>query len=749
MGEIDEAELLGAGQRGAVLDGMADGRRRVVQAAVLRRCCHELKDRIDPRGLRLANAVVTGELDLTGLEVPFPLRFDGCEFDAAPVVEGAQLFELSLTGSPRLPGLLGNGLRLRRDLDLSRSHIAGAHWTSASTTKRSAVWLCEAEIGGRLLCLDTVIDGQGDRSLQADRIRVGGAVRLLQEFHSDGEIRLIGARISGTLDLSGAHIVAPGGPALNLEDAVLEGSMFLIESSAERRPEIHGGVAMGSVRIAGRLLVRNAIIEPPADAPRFSTRGRPATVGAAVDASGLLVGGEVILAERCEISGRIDMSISTVSNVSVGGGCVLRAPGRTALDLTNSEIRADLWLGRDAVVEGTIRLAGAVIHGTLVLRGQLSQPERRSAVGATALTVDGDVSMEGLRTEGGRVNFRGATLGSLAADGAQLHNPGGYSVSLNQARVKGSVRLVDGFTSTGLVVLNRSVIEGRLELSRGSFTCPGPGYHNPQGHAVEAISATVRGGMHLGWKTVSPSVDFTEASTTFLADDPAIWPPSFIIAGLTYERFERPSGALTRPIWDQAARCAWLSRQTQFDSGPYEQAARVFRQHGYASEAEQILMAERRHARRVDQADAAWPRRAAAALYGLIGYGYRPLRVLWALAVLLLLVTISLELPASQATLRATNGSGAVYATSGLVAGSAPARSDSCGDGEVRCFSPVLYAIDTVVPLISLEQRSTWYPDPHVSGGEIMLWWLNIATLLGWVLSSIFVVSLTRFSRST
>src|SRR5579859_8037328 len=192
MGEIDEAELLSAGQGGAVLDGMADGRRRVVQAAVLRRCCHELKDRIDPRGLRLANAVVTGELDLTGLEVPFPLRFDGCEFDAAPVVEGAQLFELSLTGSPRLPGLLGNGLRLRRDLDLSRSHISGAHWTSGSTSNQSAVWLCESDIGGRLLCVDTVIDGLGGRAIQADRIRVGGAVRLLHKFSSRGEVRLIG-----------------------------------------------------------------------------------------------------------------------------------------------------------------------------------------------------------------------------------------------------------------------------------------------------------------------------------------------------------------------------------------------------------------------------------------------------------------------------------------------------------------------------------------------------------------------------
>ena len=101
-----------------------------------------------------------------------------------------------------------------------------------------------------------------------------------------------------------------------------------------------------------------------------------------------------------------------------------------------------------------------------------------------------------------------------------------------------------------------------------------------------------------------------------------------------------------------------------------------------------------------------------------------------------------------------------MYTTNGLAAGAAgarvstpgtrigPASADSCGGGEVTCFSPVWYAIDTVVPLISLDQRSTWHPDLHVRGGELMLWWLNLATLLGWLLSSIFVLSLARLSRS-
>ena len=136
MNEIGEAELTSALRDGGMVDGAAEGGRRVARAGVLRKCLRGIQDQADPGGLRLENVFVAGRFDLTGLVIPFPLRFHGCEFGTAPVLEGAQLFELALRDSPHLPGLLANGLRVQRDLDLSGSSVTGVHWTSTSTSKR-------------------------------------------------------------------------------------------------------------------------------------------------------------------------------------------------------------------------------------------------------------------------------------------------------------------------------------------------------------------------------------------------------------------------------------------------------------------------------------------------------------------------------------------------------------------------------------------------------------------------------------
>lgn len=744
---IDEAALLRACAAGRVLSARA-GEELIVEGRLIRELCRRSKEEIDPRGPAIEGARISGELDLSGMEVPYPLRFTGCVFDQPVHLDGADLHSLAFDDCT-VPGVLANGLRVRRDLDLSRSRVTGDLWTSASTSCSAAVWLCESEIGGRLLCLDTVIDSSM-RAVQADRMRVGGTIRLLHGFEARGGLRLLGIQVAGSLDLTGARLTRPDrGLALDLGDAQIGGSVFLIDDQTGRRPLIRGRVDLGNARVSGQFLIRNATFEPT-EAVRRAGYSTKRGGGTAISAPGLFVGGDLSVEGKCRLGGGVDLSMGSFSTIRIHAGCELTAGGGRALDLTNAELRSSLLIEEGVAVQGTLRLAGAHIKGDLTLRGtRWSRPEKSSLIDAQGVVVDSVVNLQDVKAVGGRLGFRSATIGGiLDARNARLRNPGGEALSLQQVVVRGSVLLSRGFTAEGRVLLNRCAAEGRIYCESGVFA-----------EGIEAVSATARGGVNLHWAEVPPLVNLTGASTTVLADDPARWPRNSMIAGFVYDRFD---GA-----WDWRARRDWLRGMVPFDAGPYEQAARVFRQHGHSVEAERLLIEQRRQARRAPSPDGRSPRRlirnARDLLYGLtVGYGYRPGRVLWLLGALLALVGVMMLSPAVQQTLRATDPRGNVYAVDGrlvtvddvatpgdgtaTVAGRG-ARPGPCGDGQVRCFDPLFYTVDTVIPLISLGQRATWYPETRSPAGATTSALLNVAGLLGWLLSTVVVLSFARLAR--
>ena len=773
---VDAALLADAARTGRWFDGASGDGSAEIDAVVLRGLCRERRDEVDAAGVRLRNVHVRGSLDLAGVEVPFPLRLDGCRFDGPLQLDGARLHRLDLTNCPDVPGLVANGLEVRRDLNLSGSTITAAHATTASESRTAAVWLCESHIGGRLIAVGTVIRAGGGRALHADRMRVGGTVRLILGFVADGEVRMLGARIDGSLHLTGAELDGGDGLALHLGVAEIGGSLFLVDSRDGRRPGVRGRIDLTGARVAAQVVIRNATITKPLAAPGDGSPPRRVRE-TAVRAPRLTVGGEVRLDGECRITGGVDLSSSELGSLHVQRSCRVDAPGATALDLANAELRSSLVVSPGAAMAGSVRLTGCVIHGNLTLRQvTLAAPAGRSALAAQAATVDGDADLQGLSTTSGNLNFRGATIGgALDAAGAVLHNPSGHTLNLHQAVVRGSVRLADGFRSEGRVLLNRALVEGRLDCRGGSFVCPAPTPDNTDGAALDALSCTIRGGMYLGWRQIHPSVRLVGATTTILADDPGAWPRHYELSGLTYDRFEDPDRGAPGLAWSAPARQRWLTGQAGFDAGPFEQAARVFRQHGYAREAEDILIAQREVAARArlhrdrtrrDTVAVVLARLQDVVLRWTVGYGYRPGRVLWMLLGLLVAVLLTVLLPAGRDTFRATDPQGNVYAATGRVvtvadpppptgadagyASTATVRpvADACGQGQVRCFSPVFYAVDTVVPLVSLGQRSTWYPNREAPWGAEMDLWLNLATLLGWVLSSIFLLSFTRLARS-
>ena len=404
MEPVSEAEIAAACTAGRILECGDGSTRRSVDAALLRRYCEERSGRVSRYGIRLRNAAIAGSFDVSGLDIRFPLCFEGCAFDSPLIVEGADLYGLEVTGCDLLPGVQANGVRIRRDLDLSRTHVTGSLRTSASTSKQSAIWLCESRIGGRLLCVDTVIDGGADRCVQADQMQVGGNIWLIHGFTARGELRLRGARIGGSLDLTGASVESPlTGLALDLGEAVIEGSIFLLDDTSGRRPFIRGRIDMGRTRIGGQFLIRNATLEATVGTPVGNAYTRARTRGTALSAPRLSVGAELTLEGTCQVTGEIDLSMSELTSVSIGPECSLAAPGRTALDLTNAELLSTMTLGSGVVVEGTTRITGTRIQGRLTLSGaKLSAPEGKTLIAAQGAVVDGGTDLQDLRAVGGR-----------------------------------------------------------------------------------------------------------------------------------------------------------------------------------------------------------------------------------------------------------------------------------------------------------------------------------------------------------
>jgi hypothetical protein len=762
--------LIDAARQRTVADlGRADGP-TPLPADVIRHLCTDRRDDVDRFGLRIRNATIVGPLDLRALDVPFALTFVGCELAEAPIVEGADLHSLAFVAGTRLPGLLANGVRIRRDLDLSGAEVWGAFTTAASTSQSAAIWLTEADVGGRLLAVGTRIVGPADRSIQADRTHFGGNVRLLHGFEADGELRFLAVRLDGSFDLSGARLVPKNGRALDLAESTVGGSIFLVDDEStpgSHGPEVRGRIELGHATVGGRVFVRNsALIAPPTGegAHRYFERadraGEPMR-RQAVNAPRLTVVGDLEIAGTTRVEGGLDLTAAEVKGAVVLDGIVFRNPGDRAVDLTNAAVGGDVSaLGLRA--QGAVHLTGARVGGSVRLAGAyLSRPalpldvarRRRQLLVGDGLVVARDLVLRHLVTRGGEVRLHAARVGD-AVDlvGAHLFHGRGYAISFQQAVVNGSVHMVGGFRSRGLVAFNRATIEGRLVIDGARLVWPRRQRNfNGHGAAFWGIGMTVRGGMVLGWRRVVGGVDLSDATTSHLADDPTRWGDRVALTGFTYTRFAAVPGAPagSNGSWDVDDRVRWLAGQDSPDPGPFEQAAAVYRAHGRATDAEDVLIRGRRLLRRRRAPQS--PRHQVAwvgdwLLDRLVGYGYRPGRAIGFLAALVAVTALALALPAATTAMRATDPTGDVFTPDGRADGRAD--DDACGDGKVRCYQPVLLAVDTVVPIIDLGQRSTWYPSHHDGAGWAYEVGLNLATLVGWILSTVFALSFTRLARS-
>ncbi|WP_433266796.1 hypothetical protein ACQPZF_41835 [Actinosynnema sp. CS-041913] len=200
-------------------------------------------------------------------------------------------------------------------------------------------------------------------------------------------------------------------------------------------------------------------------------------------ARNLRVGSDLVLEAGFTSDGVVDLTDATVDGTLRLAGAVLRSKGDHAL--LAARIRLSGSLQAIALrAGGEVRLRGANVGGSVHLGGARLVNPGQSALDASGVTIagnlfcdaeggrftaEGRILLDGARV-GGNVLFSGARLRASVVERPVLVIPRGTAdeaaaLVADRIRVEGNVELDDGFTSSGTVRLPNAEIGGYLRLS--------------------------------------------------------------------------------------------------------------------------------------------------------------------------------------------------------------------------------------------------------------------------------------------
>ncbi|KPF46929.1 hypothetical protein IP76_03455 [Rhizobium sp. AAP43] len=273
-----------------------------------------------------------------------------------------------------------------------------------------------------------------------------------------------------------------------------------------------------------------------------------------------------------------------------------------------------------------------------------------------------------------------------------------------------------------------------------------------RGRALNCQRASVTDGFF--WRKVGSvvgAIDLNAAEFGGLVDDPGSWNLSkdVRLVGLTYEKL---AGSL-----DLTFRKRWLKKSAnvsgQFHPQPYQQLAKFYRETGHRYEAREILIEKEREQRKAAKTGILvrlWD----AAAEAVAGYGYKPWLSLWWLAGL-----VAVMMGMAQATWNAGDfaPNSAVVLTSedwktiadGPSKNPAAGWTDAHAPGkDYETFYSFAYALDVVVPVLDLGQTDAWAPSPaRGDWGWRLFYAQKIFIVLGWVVTAIAAAAISGMIR--
>lgn len=355
-----------------------------------------------------------------------------------------------------------------------------------------------------------------------------------------GAVRLAGARITGTFDVSHADVVQPVEllecwfdepvhlnathaktislrgcriPGLSADGLRTEGELDLKDLVCS------AAVDLTDAHLAGPLVLSGAQLSNPdgsalsadgltVDNDVFCRNGFQATgevrlLGARIDGDLDLTDaaldnptGDALHADSAEFRGSVLCTDGfraagkvSLNRCEVGGDvdftdAVLTNPDGAALHCDGATVHGSV-AGRGSITTGEISLLGAQIDGQIGLSGAvLSNPGGDAFSGDGLHARTGMFCRDGLQVTG-RFRLPGARIGGQLSFGtATLSNPGDDAFTATKLVVEGNAQFSDGFSATGEVCLLAAHIQGQLNFS-------GAVLDNPDADALLADESTV------------------------------------------------------------------------------------------------------------------------------------------------------------------------------------------------------------------------------------------------------------------
>lgn len=585
---------------------------------------------------------------------------------------------------------------------------------------KGEVRLLGATAGQSLECHGGNFDNPNGYAINADSANIGRNVFLRNSFKANGEINLIGAKIGGDIDCEKGHFINPDGIAIHGDGIEVGGSIFLR----------HGFIAEGIVSLSGGKIKNNFDCEYG----QFTNKVAPAIL-----AEGLSVGGSVLLcsrhlkrqgedniAERFKAEGGVSFERAVIDGHFDCQGSLFINPSGYAFLCSGIKVNGNVHLCRSSNrvfrAEGRVSFNNAIIGGSFNCKGGefVSKIKDEDEGDIMALSIDcakvddSVILSNNFRAEG-RVSLLGAEIGKqLDCVAGQFLNPNGIAFAAECARI-GNTFFLCGRNFRGdkgkyISPDNKLNIEGKVSLI-----------------GIEVKKSFV-------WcKVNSPdkvSLDLQHATIGSLWDERDSWPKKdkLFLHGLIYDEIADKAPR------DVKARKEWLSRQPKFVPQPYVQLAKVLKDGGNESDAKKIMIAKENA--RLNELE--WYRWLPHAFYWLsVGYGYRP----WRALVLSLLFIIL----------------GCFLFHTGFKQNSIVPLNDS---NNYPRFQPLVYSLDVFLPVVDLYQDDYWIPDSSKNfwfgiseknnisvGGKTLNCYMWVEIIAGWVLTTLFVVSLTGLIR--